>query len=86
MTNAPTSRTSTAERVCVGAVVVPSLGAAREAGENRPLMASDLSSPLTLAGLNGLLALLGLLGGLMQPSSVAPRARQMGGLQGIPVH
>ena len=74
MTKAPTSRTTTAERVRAGAVVVPSMGAAREAGTHRPLAAS---------GSLALLALLALLGGLMQPSSVATQVRRMGGLEGI---
>lgn len=74
MTDAPTSRMTTAERVCAGGVVVPSLGGSREAGAYRPLVAS--AAP-------GLLALLALLGGLMRPSSVAPHARRMGGPEGI---
>jgi len=80
MTNVRTSHTGTAERVCVGAVVVPSCGVAREAGAYRPLMASDVLAPIATLGL------LALLGGLMRPSSAVPGARRMGGLQGIPVH
>jgi len=73
MTNAPTSRTSTAGRVRVGAVVVPSCGAAREAGAYRPLVASAVRVLLVLLA-------------LMQPSAASHDAWRMGGLQGIPVH
>jgi len=62
---------STAERVRVGDVVVPSMGALREAGAYRPLRVSALLALLAL-----------LLGGLMRPSS-AMRAWRMGGLEGI---
>ncbi len=86
MTNAPTSRTSTAERVSVGAVVALSCEATREAGAYRPLAASGTAVSVAILATLALLGLLALLGGLMQPSSAAPNARRKGGLQGIPVH
>ena len=91
MTNAPSSRTTEAVRVCVSDVVVPSQGAVREAGADRPhvflslgfLSLGFLSLGFLSLGLLGLTALLlGLV--LTQPSAAARSAWRTGGLADHP--